>query len=88
MQTILDTTMDIFKSMGLNGESIPTPPGYAGLVVDLPNDFQAYLVWHKMDDNDFSFRVARFFENDSQKCVWVMKDLISAISAMRVLTTQ
>ena len=80
--------MDIFTSMGLKGESITTPPGYAGLVVDLPNDFQAYLVWSKMDDNDFSFRVARFFENDSQKCVFVLGDLTSAISTMRVIATK
>ena len=88
MQTILDATIGVFNSMGLKGEPISTPPGYAGLVVDLPNDFQAYFVWSKMDDNDFSFRVARFYENESRKSIWVMDNLISAIAQMRVLTTQ
>lgn len=88
MQTILDSTMAVFESMGLQGEHIPTPPGYAGLFVDLPNDFQAYLVWSKMDDNDFSFRIARFYESDSLKSLWVMDNLIEAVAHMRIIANQ
>lgn len=88
MPTILDATVEVFKSMGLQGERISTPPGYAGLVVDLPNDFQAYFIWAKMDDNDFSFRLARFYESDNRKSLWIMDDLISAVAKMRVLTHQ
>lgn len=61
MDTILDTTLDLFKSLGLEGRHVTAHPGYVALAVDLPNDGHAYFVWSKMDLNDFRFRVASFW---------------------------
>lgn len=88
MTTIIDSTLQVIASMGLEGSRVTALPGYAGIAVALPNDSQAYFVWSKMDDDDFHFRLARFWQNENPLSMWVSTDLIEAIAKTRVLTNQ
>jgi hypothetical protein len=83
--TIIETTQEIIESLGLEAKKVTTPPGYVGLAISLPNDSQAFFIWTKMDDNDFHFRVARFWEKDNPQSMFVCPDLISAISKTKTL---
>jgi hypothetical protein len=83
--TIIETTQEIIKSFGLEAKKVTTPPGYVGLAISLPNDSQAFFIWTKMDDNDFHFRIARFWEKDNPHSMFVCPDLISAIAKTKVL---
>ena len=61
MFSVIDDTMQVLKSMGISSYRVSTPPGYAGIQVNLPNDSQAFFVWTKIDQTDFHFRLARFY---------------------------
>jgi len=65
MPTVIDDTMQVLKSMGISSYRVSTPPGYAGIQVDLPNDSQAFFVWTKIDQTDFHFRLARFWADEN-----------------------
>lgn len=88
MLSIIDDTIGILSAMGLESFRVSTPPGFAGISVNLPNESQAFFVWSKMDDNDFHFRVARFWQNENPFSMWTCPDLIEAIVKTRVLTNQ
>lgn len=88
MATIIDDTINILKGMGLKAEAIATPPGYAGIQVRLPHDAQGYFVWAKIDNNDFAFRLARFWEADNPMSMLICPTLIDAIARTRVLASQ
>jgi len=88
MSSIIDDTVSVLAGMGLKAVKVSTPPGYAGLQVNLPNNSQAYFVWAKIDNIDFHFRLARFWQNDNPFSMWVCPDLIGAIAKTRVLTNQ
>lgn len=85
MTTIIDSTIEILTSMNLSVKKITTTPGFAGIQVDLPNDSQAFFVWSKMDDNDFHFRTARFWDNENPFSMWVCPTLPDALAQTRVL---
>jgi hypothetical protein len=78
--TIIDNTAAVLANLGLIANKISTPPGYAGLQVDLPNNSQAYFVWSKIDAQDFHFRLARFWENDNPFSMVVCSSLPEAIT--------
>jgi hypothetical protein len=86
MKTIIDCTVEILASMNLRTSKVSTPPGFAGIQVILPNDSQAFFVWSKMDDNDFHFRVARFWANENPFAMSVATTLPDALHKTRVLT--
>lgn len=88
MANIIDDTLEILKSMNLNAHRVSTPPGYAGIQVELPNDSQAFFVWTKIDATDFHFRLARFWANENPFSMWVSPDLIEALARTRVMTNQ
>ena len=88
MANIIDDTLHILKSMNLNAHRVSTPPGYAGIQVELPNDSQAFFVWTKIDATDFHFRLARFWANENPFSMWVSPDLIEALARTRVMTNQ
>jgi len=88
MLSIIDDTIGILSSMGLSSTRVTTTPGFAGLSVSLPNESQAFFIWSKMDDNDFHFRVARFWQNENPFSMWTCPDLIEAIVKTRVLANQ
>ena len=88
MASIIDDTLQILKSMNLNAHRVSTPPGYAGIQVELPNDSQAFFVWTKIDATDFHFRLARFWANENPFSMWVSPDLIEALARTRVMTNQ
>lgn len=88
MANIIDDTLQILKSMNLNAHRVSTPPGYAGIQVELPNDSQAFFVWTKIDATDFHFRLARFWANENPFSMWVSPDLIEALARTRVMTNQ
>ena len=85
MKTIIDNTIEILSSMNLKAIKVTTPPGYAGIQIDLPNDSQAFFVWSKMDDNDFHFRTARFWANDNPFSMSICPNLPAALAQTRVL---
>ena len=88
MANIIDDTLQILKSMNLNAHRVSTPPGYAGIQVELPNDSQAFFVWTKIDATDFHFRLARFWANENPFSMWVSPELIDALARTRVMTNQ
>lgn len=88
MNSIIDDTVAILAGMGLKAVKVATPPGFAGIQVNLPNDSQAYFVWAKIDGVDFHFRLARFWQNDNPFSMWVCPNLVDAIAKTRVLTNQ
>jgi hypothetical protein len=88
MSSIIDDTIAILSSMNLVAKKVSTPPGYAGLQVDLPHDAQAFFIWTKIDKDDFHFRMARFWENENPFSMWVSPNLIEALAKTRVLTNQ
>jgi hypothetical protein len=83
--TILETTQEIIQSLGLEATQVTTPPGYAGLSINLPNDSQAFFIWTKMDEDDYHFRIARFWAKDNPFAMFVCPDLTSAIAKTKVL---
>lgn len=86
--SVVDDTMQILSAMGLKAVKVSTPPGYAGIQVDLPNDNQAFFVWAKIDATDFHFRLARFWANQNPFSMWVCPSLTDAIAKTRVMTNQ
>lgn len=85
MNTILETTQEIIQNLGLEAKRVTTPPGYAGLSIDLPNDSQAFFIWSKMNEDDYHFRVARFWAKDNPFAMFICPDLTSAIAKTKVL---
>jgi hypothetical protein len=88
MPSIIDDTMNILKSINLDAKRVSTPPGYAGIQVNLPNDAQAFFVWTKIDETDYHFRLARFWANENPFSMWVSPNLIEALAKTRVMTNQ
>jgi hypothetical protein len=85
MKNIIDDTIDILASMNLQATRVTTPPGYAGLQIELPNDVYSFFVWKKLDDKDFAFRVARFWEKENPFSMMNCTNLIEALSHTQVL---
>lgn len=83
--SILETTQEIIQGLGLEAKRVTTPPGYAGLSIDLPNDSQAFFIWSKMDEDDYHFRIARFWAKDNPFAMFICPDLTSAIAKTKVL---
>lgn len=83
--TIIETTQEIIKSLGLEVSRVTTPPGYAGLSINLPHDSQAFFIWTKMDEDDYHFRIAKFWAKDNPFAMFICPDLISAIAKTKVL---
>ena len=88
MASIIDDTLEILKSMNLQAYRVSTPPGYAGVQVNLPNDSQAFFVWTTIDGTDYHFRLARFWANENPFSMWVSPNLIEALAKTRVMTNQ
>jgi hypothetical protein len=88
MKSIIDDTIDVLSAMGLKAIRVSTPPGFEGIQVELPEDSQAFFVWSKIDDNDYHFRIARFWESENPFSMWVCPTLIDALVKTRVLTNQ
>jgi hypothetical protein len=84
--TIIETTQEIIQGLGLEVNRVTTPPGFAGLSINLPNDSQAFFIWSKMDEDDYHFRIARFWAKDNPFAMFVCPDLTSAIAKTKVLT--
>ena len=85
MNTIIETTQEIIQGLGLEVNRVTTPPGFAGLSINLPNDSQAFFIWSKMDEDDYHFRIARFWAKDNPFAMFVCPDLTSAIAKTKVL---
>jgi hypothetical protein len=60
-----------------------TPHGYEGLVVELPENSTAFFIWSKMNEGDFHFRLARFWENESPNSLEICPNLPQAIGKVR-----
>jgi hypothetical protein len=88
MSDIIEDTINVLKSMGISSYRVSTPPGYAGIQVNLPNDAQAFFVWTKIDQFDYHFRLARFWANENPFSMWVSPNLIEALAKTRVLANQ
>jgi hypothetical protein len=88
MPSVIDDTMQVLKSMGISSYRVSTPPGYAGIQVNLPNNSQAFFVWTKIDQTDFHFRLARFWADENPFSMWVSPNLIEALTKTRVLANQ
>lgn len=85
MKSIIEDTADLLKGMGLEVNPVATAPKFAGIVAKLPNDSQAFFVWSEMDEGDFHFRVARFWQSDNPFSMMAFDDLISALVNLRIL---
>jgi hypothetical protein len=88
MTSIIEDTAQILRGMGLEVNPVATPPRFAGLVAKLPNDSQVFFVWSEMDENDFHFRVARFWQSENPFSMMVFEDIISALVNLRILINQ
>jgi len=88
MLSVIDDTIQVLKSMNLQAHRVTTPPGYAGIQVELPNDSQAFFVWTKIDASDYHFRLARFWANENPFSMWVSPNLIEALTKTRVMANQ
>jgi hypothetical protein len=88
MKSIIENTADILRSMGLEVNPVATEPRFAGIVAKLPNDSQVFFVWSEMDEGDFHFRVARFWQSENPFSMMAFDDLISAITNLRILINQ
>jgi hypothetical protein len=85
MTSIIEDTANILRGMGLEVNPVATAPRFAGLVAKLPNDSQVFFVWSEMDEGDFHFRVARFWQSDNPFSMMAFEDLISALVNLRIL---
>jgi hypothetical protein len=83
--TIIDDTINILKGMGLEVNRVSTAPRFAGIVAKLPNDSQVFFVWSEMDEGDYHFRVARFWQSENPFSMMAFEDLISALVNLRIL---
>lgn len=88
MRSVIDDTIDVLSTIGLKAIKVTTPPGFAGIQVDLPHDSQAFFIWNKIDVNDYHFRVARFWANDNPFSMWASPNLIDAIAKAKVFVNQ
>jgi hypothetical protein len=88
MKSIIENTADILRGMGLEVNPVATAPRFAGIVAKLPNDSQVFFVWSEMDEGDFHFRVARFWQSENPFSMMAFDDLISAITNLRILINQ
>ena len=85
MQSIIEDTIGILRGMDLEVNPVTTPPRFAGIVAKLPNDSQVFFVWSEMDEGDFHFRVARFWQSENPFSMMAFEDLISALVNLRIL---
>ena len=85
MKSIIEDTADLLRGMGLEVNPVATAPRFAGIVAKLPNDSQVFFVWSEMDEGDFHFRVARFWQSDNPFSMMAFEDLISALVNLRIL---
>ena len=74
--------------MGLEVNVVSTAPRFAGIVAILPNDSQVFFVWSEMDEGDFHFRVARFWQSENPFSMMAFEDLVSALVNLRILINQ
>jgi hypothetical protein len=85
--SIIDTTIGILKTMGLDAMPVTAQRGYVGVTAQLPNDAQAFFVWSKMNEDDFHFQIARFWQSDNPFSIMAFDNLPSAIENTRILIT-
>ena len=85
MKSIIEDTAGILRGMGLEVNPVSTAPRFAGIVAKLPNDSQVFFVWSEMDEGDFHFRVARFWQSENPFSMMAFDDLISALVNLRIL---
>lgn len=83
--TIIDDTINILKGMGLEVNRVSTAPRFAGIVAKLPNDSQVFFVWSEMDEGDYHFRVARFWQSENPFSMMAFEDLVAALVNLRIL---
>lgn len=88
MKSIIEDTVGILRGMGLEVNPVSTAPRFAGIVAKLPNDSQVFFVWSEMDEGDFHFRVARFWQSENPFSMMAFDDLISALTNLRILINQ
>jgi hypothetical protein len=85
MKSIIEDTADLLRGMGLEVNPVATAPKFAGIVAKLPNDSQVFFVWSEMDEGDFHFRVARFWQSENPFSMMAFEDLIAALVNLRIL---
>lgn len=83
--SVIDDTANILRNMGLEVNPVSTAPKFAGIVAKLPNDAQVFFVWSEMGQDDYHFRVARFWQNDNPFSMMAFSDLIKALVNLRIL---
>jgi hypothetical protein len=83
--SIIDDTINILRGMGLEVNTVSTTPRFAGIVAKLPNDSQVFFVWSEMDEGDYHFRVARFWQSENPFSMMAFEDLITALVNLRIL---
>lgn len=88
MTSIVDVTADIIRRMGLEVQPVTTAPRFTGIVAKLPNDTQAFFVWSDMEEDDYHFRIARFWHSESPFSLGSYTDLPLALQNLRVLINQ
>ena len=88
MKSIIEDTASILRGMGLEVNPVATAPRFAGLVAKLPNDSQVFFVWSEMDEGDFHFRVARFWQSENPFSMMAFEDLITALTNLRIFINQ
>jgi len=88
MKTIIDDTVAVLLSIGLKATEVETPPGFKGLQVTLPHESQAFFIWAKIDNQDYAFRLARFWASENPFSMLVVPNLIDALARTQELARQ
>jgi hypothetical protein len=83
--SIIEDTISILRGMGLEVNPVTTTPRFAGIVAKLPNDSQVFFVWSEMGEDDFHFRVARFWQSENPFSMMAFEDLTAALVNLRIL---
>lgn len=85
MPGIVDVTANIIRGMGLEVNPVSTAPHFVGIAAKLPNDTQAFFIWSEMDDGDYHFRIARFWQSESPFSMGSYTDLPLALNNLMAL---
>jgi hypothetical protein len=85
MKTVIDDTMAVLASTGIDCERIETRPGFFGFLIKREPNRKAYFVWRSMSQDDYQFMGAKFWADDQPTLGATERNLIMAISKVQNL---
>ena len=83
--TILDDAMMVLARLGFQSHLVKTQPGFSGFLAKSENGVSGYFVWSHNSDDDYQFRIARFWLDNEDEKGFADHDLITAVSRAKNL---